>query len=172
MRWTTGLLLAIGLSLAAGAAAAQAYDDDGGYDGYDAYAWGEDDAYRDDPYAGGGADYDAAPGIWSNADGSWFIHGHRAAPGRERHGSCACRNEVSLGGSFFADAGGVGPIPSDGGYGGGYVIFDGGGLGFTRGSGRAFAGASARATANVSVIHRGGFRGGHGGKGHGGPRGH
>lgn len=69
--------------------------------------------------------------------------------------------EVTLPDSFFYDAGGVGPIPDAGWYGGGFVV-----VGAGAGShASAFASARASAHANVSVRFRGGFKGRHGHKG-------
>jgi hypothetical protein len=94
------------------------------------------------------------------------------------HGPC-CRPCVSacgqgvglvLSDSFFAGAGGVGPIPA-GGYGGGYYVV---GVGCGSASAYASASASASASARISIHggYRGGHGGGHGGKGHGGGKGH
>ena len=57
--------------------------------------------------------------------------------------------EVVLPSSFFIGAGGVGPIPSDTYYGGGYWIM--GGSGFAGAHAAAFASARAAASARVSV---------------------
>jgi hypothetical protein len=167
MRLAAGFVLAIGLTLAAGATNAcpgqrgpcdrETYRQ-GGYDdrGYGPPAYGEQ-TYRDGPYDG--YDQDAyGPGhapqaaeeelAWPTADG-WYMHGHRAPPR-----PCGCQGEVSLNGGFFADAGGVGPIPSGGYDGGGYVILDGGRSAFVGGV-------------------RGGFRGRpFGVRSHGGKTGH
>lgn len=97
-------------------------------------------------------------------------------------GCCApCYDPCGYGGevlpmSFFADTGGVGPIPM-GGYGGGGAVFIGGGSGAS-----ASASASAQASAQVaaSIAFRGGYKGGghgggkggHGGGHYGGGKGH
>ncbi|WP_374575183.1 hypothetical protein [Phenylobacterium sp.] len=71
----------------------------------------------------------------------------------------ACGGEVSLPASFFAGAGGVGPVPAGGFYGGGvYVVTFGRAQSGVRAGARAFAWSSASTRASVSVS--GGGRGG------------
>lgn len=132
---------------------------DRGYDDRAAGRYDDDARMRDDWIDGDefAGDDRFGPPVGASP---WYRDGRRPAP------ICAC-DEIRLSGGFFNDAGGVGPIPMDGGYGGGFVAF-GDGSGFSRASSRAFSSAQASASASARVIvHRGGFRG-HGGKGHGG----
>ncbi len=86
---------------------------------------------------------------------------------------CEGAEGLTLPGSFFAGAGGVGPIPS-GGYGGGayYVIGAGrAGDAVSGAAAHAQAHASAAASARISIhgghaVSHGGHWGGRGGKGH------
>jgi len=215
MRWATGLFLALGLSLAAGAASAgcphghgslhrDAVDYDRDYADwrrqYDAWTqrYGEADvgerevfdARRYDRGEGGdwfGDDRTAGPPdarydqpddqgfddrggrIGYGLDEDFPIYG--ASPwyrdGRHPAPICDC-DGLRLPNSFFYDAGGVGPIPVDGGYGGGGFFIANGGSGFAGSSARAFSSASASSSAHVSVRFRGGFRGGGHKGGHGG----
>jgi hypothetical protein len=84
---------------------------------------------------------------------------------------CGQGDGLVLSDSFFAGAGGVGPIPAGGYGGGGYYVVGAGG-----GSASAYASASASASASARISIHGGYRGGHGGgyggKGHGGGKGH
>lgn len=162
-----------------------AYDDD---DRYDAAPppppapYVEDDGRYDDAYDNYGhvgrySAYDAYADdmVWFDEGAGWYVHGHRADPGA--CGACAVAppcgcgtDHVALPLSFFADAGGVGPIPAMGWYdgGGGLVIVGGreSAGAFGRASSSAFASAHASSSASVSI--RGGRWGGghgHGGKG-------
>jgi hypothetical protein len=80
----------------------------------------------------------------------------------ERACPASC-GEVTLPASFFYDAGGVGPIPDAGWYGGGggFVVVGAGAASHAS----AFASARASAHASVSVRFRGGFKGHHGHRG-------
>lgn len=183
MRWTVGLAVGLGLALLAGAAAAcpSAYRCPPGH-AYDGPSEPPppppppsiphaDDQPRDArdlppaPFSAGELYTEGA--VWRDERGGLYMHGYRAAPCRCRDAGAISyeRSEVSLSDGFFADAGGVGPVPSYGyyDYGGGYVIV---------GSG-AHASASASARASVSIRYRGGFKGGgccHGGGHKGGKR--
>lgn len=91
--------------------------------------------------------------IWPKADGGWYIYGHRAPPCAAA--CCACAGEVSLNDGFFADAGGVGPIPIDGGYGGGYFLANAGNPAFGRLSARNLGRPFFRPAAPVRRFHGG-----------------
>lgn len=84
--------------------------------------------------------------------------------------ACGGTSGLVLPSGFFADGGGVGPIPAGGyGGGGGFVIVGGG----AAAGASASAYASAQARASTQVIIGGGYRGGHeGGYGKGGHGGH
>ena len=79
--------------------------------------------------------------------------------------ACGGTPGLVLPSGFFADGGGVGPIPAGGyGGGGGFVIVGGGAA--AGASASAYASAQARASTQVTI--GGGYRGGHGhGGGHG-----
>lgn len=130
----------------------------------------------------GRMDHHRHGGGWSHEEhyraGGWERH-ERYAYGRRQHyercaDACAppprcvesC-GEVVLPASFFYDAGGVGPIPDGGWYGGGGFVVVGAGAGAQA---SAFAAARASASASVSVRFRGGFKGHH--KGHKGGKRH
>lgn len=139
----------------------RAYHDgyDAGYeDGRDAV--GVDDRYDDDYQAYDDAQPADAPGVWED-DRGLYIRGHRGEPCGCIRPPC-CEAGLTLSSGFFDGAGGVGPIPDGGYYGGvGYYYTASSG-----GSAYAFSSASARASASVSVRYRG--HGGHkgGGKHH------
>jgi hypothetical protein len=149
-------------------------------EGYDDRAMVGPPAYAepapyDDEYGPPEPGYDLA---WAEADGGgWYMHGLRATPCVRTcrpQPPCDClTGSVGLSDAFFADAGGVGPIPADVYYGGGAGFgFVGGG--FTGASSRAFASASARTSTSVSIRSSGGYRGGghHGAGGKGGGKHH
>lgn len=92
---------------------------------------------------------------------------------------CQGAEGLTLPGSFFSGAGGVGPIPSDGYGGGGYYVVGAGGSGEAFSGATAYAQAYASAVASARISIHGGYSVGHGGYGghwggHGGrgPGGH
>src|SRR4051812_26891623 len=109
MRWATGLICGLGLSLAAGAALAcpDRCDDPTGYDN----AFDDAGAY-DGP---GEAPYDDEFGDEREVVGAspWYRDGRRPAPpcAQACAAPCGC-DSLRLANNFFYDAGGVGPIPS------------------------------------------------------------
>jgi hypothetical protein len=122
----------------------QAYDDRAYDDRYDEQAYEDryDERYDDRPPVG------ASP---------WYIDG-RHPP---RDCECPAGGDLQLSNSFFYDAGGVGPIPDGGWYGGGAYVVSGG-------YGQSFARSYASASSSASVSVRGGARyGGHGKGGYG-----
>jgi hypothetical protein len=155
-------LLAAAFSLTAGAAlACPDYDDCGRMDHHRHGGWSHEEHYRD-----GG--YERHERYETRERGGYARCAYDCAPPPPRcFESCG---EVALPASFFYDAGGVGPIPDGGWYGGGggfVVVGAGAGAGAS-----AFASARASAHASASVRFRGGFKGHHGHKGHKGGKRH
>ena len=141
-------LLAAAFSLTAGAAlACPEYDDCGRMDHHRHGGGSHEERYREHSY-----------------------EHHERDLGRRRPPCLETCGELSLPASFFYDAGGVGPIPDGGWYGGGggFVVAEAGAGAGARAS--AFAHASAHAS--VSVRFRGGFKGHKGHKGHKGGKRH
>lgn len=144
-------LLAAAFSLAAGAALACPTDDACGridHHRHEHGGWGHERHYE------GGYERHAS---WEHYEQRGCRE--RCAPPPRCYEGCG---EVVLPASFFYDAGGVGPIPDGGWYGGGVVVV-GAGAGAHA---SAFAAARASASANVSIRWRGGFKGGHKGGRH------
>ena len=188
MRRLAILLLSAGLSLAAAPVLACA--DGGQYSERERYEARDSYGYADEGYARGGYDarrdederyddradqeryddryddqayedraYDEGPPVGASP---WYMDGRHPA----RDCDCTPGGAVQLSNSFFYDAGGVGPIPDGGWYGGGAYVVGGG---YGQSSARSYASASS--SASVSI--RGGVRyygGGYGkgGRGHGG----
>lgn len=138
------------------------YEYERGYVGGDRYG------ATGDRYYGGHARRPIGYSLPTYGDAAQFYGYPCAATCRGwRPAPCAsgCGGELVLGSSFFYDAGGVGPIPDGGFYGGGGgFVYAGAGAGAS-----ASASASAYAASRASFRFRGGHKGGkpccHGGKG-------
>lgn len=134
MGWTARILAGLALSVAAGGAMACERGCE----------YRHDHRYAEDRYGPAAGDV--------RREAYRDPYGHRPAPCRT-----ACGGEISLPGSFFAGAGGVGPIPAGPDYGYVYVVRGGG---FAGARSYATASASASASARVSVRVSGGSRSG------------
>lgn len=138
--------------------------------GYDEQRY-EDERYDDRSYDDQNDDrayddraYDDGPPA---AAGPWYNDGRHPA----RECDCPPGGGVQLSNSFFYDAGGVGPIPDGGWYGGAYVV----GGGYGQSSARSYASTSSSASVSIrgGAYYGGGYsRGGHGKGGYGGKGGH
>lgn len=165
MRRIVAIVLGAGLSLTAGQALACPYphhphhhgphhhSDDDAYDGR-AQSWRYEEHRYEDRYA-------PPPLIGASA---WYMDGRHPKP------PCDCEpagSPVQLSGSFFNDAGGVGPSPDGGWYGGDYYVA-GSAYGYGYGYGHASARSVASASASATVTIRGGrhFGGGYSRGGH------
>jgi hypothetical protein len=176
MRRVAALIIGMGLALASAPAlacerhygdTARGYDQRAhGYEDERGYAY-EDRRYEDERYDERAYDDDARYAPPPYGASPWYADGRRPA----RICDCEPGGAVRLSDSFFYDAGGVGPIPDGGWYGGGGYVVAGG---FGASSARAFSSASASSHASISFRggrHYGGYGhkgGGYGGKGRSG----
>jgi len=159
MAWTARIILGLAAALAAGSAmACERQAPCGRYDAPDRYGppAHHHDAWRDDAYQHDVYQHDVYRHDVYRHDAYREPYGWREAPPPCR--SACGGGEITLPASFFAGAGGVGPIPSGPIYGGYYYVVRG--RGFSGAHAFAASSASASVSTRVSVGVSGGGRSG------------